>query len=129
MYPFETLVLTVCKLLSLLLSEQSEAKMAREEQYVLQVSYGNQQSKLRRLYTTRSGICTWSKFIATIKSQIEYLLVIDIGMQYKDPGTGVWIVLSQDDRDITDLLDRTKQQNKMIHLSVMALKADHHRYV
>jgi len=86
--------------------------MATEEQYVLQVSYDNQQSKCRRLYTTRSGICTWAKFIATIKCQIEYLLEIDIEVQYKDPDTGVWIVLSRDDRDITDLLDRTKQQNK-----------------
>ncbi len=88
---------------------------------VLQVSYHNN-SKSRRLYCTEEQICTWARFVATIKSKIEALTNEDIGIQYKDPDSHNWIVMSHDDFEVLDLLSRAKvptaRQYKWIELSI-----------
>jgi hypothetical protein len=55
-------------------------------------------------------------------TKVQALMPGDIGVQYKDPDSNTWIVLSHDDFEVLDLLQRAKtpdgRQYKLIEVSV-----------
>ena len=72
------------------------------EEVVLQVEYGG--GKKRRLYVNKNDINSHVRLLATVKSKIQSLYYKDIGLTYKDGEE--WIVMSTDDREVEDIVDR-----------------------
>ncbi len=83
--------------------------MERQDiEVVIQVEYGP--GKTRRLYENRSAICQYNKLVAAIRSKIPSLTFVDIGLLYENPDKpDHWVVLSQDDREVEDIIHRAKQ--------------------